>query len=1125
MKRVLALAAALLLAPLLVRLLLAQSPAPPPSQAPPPPTFTLTDLGSLNGVSWIDQENVRRGPTALNANGQVAGFRLNLAFGDQLIGFLWDTGSFTDLGTGGGPQSFAYGINNAGQIVGASNFSASGQLSAFVWQNGTMINLHPNPNEGSRAYAVNKGGDAAGFIASGGVLPVIWKGGTAAGETTLASLPCSLASCQGEALAINDLGQAAGVSVGGNVNAFRPVMWDSNGQPTDLIPEPADPGTSEANGINNNGVVIGYYQPQPQNNNQVHAFRWQSGVFTDLGTMGTDTYSGAWGINTKGDIVGTSATTFSPILGGDGGRAFLYIAATQAMYDLTTLVPGTSWRLNAGYAINDNGQIVGIGIAPDGIIHGFLLTPNITPTTTTIAPSVNPSVFGQQVSFTATVTPSDSSPNIPTGTVTFSDDTLVLGTVTLSSGTAIFTTSGLGMGAHSVTASYAGDSNFSASTSSAVNQVVNQAATSTALAASPNPANAGQSVTLTVTVTPVAPGGGIPTGTVTFLNGATTLSVTVLTPASTAAVSTSSLTTGTHSVTASYGGDTNFTGSTSTSAVTVTVQGPPPPVQITDNETIHVTDSESFADAFDSEKITVTDQVIVRAFFPVGITPPPPILSAVLNQPYSGLTFSGTGGYQNVSLSESGTVPGITFANSGASTLLSGTPTQAGTFPFTITAKDSIGNLASQNYFLVVAPSCPVIGVSPTGMLGTVVAGSVFSQRFTQFGGVGNPVWSESGALPNGLTFSSVSSLLANLGIISGVPTVPGTFPLTITATDQNGCQGSTNVSMLVVPPPVNILVNETVHVTDTESFPDVFNPEKIHVTDQVSVIPCDFNVSAASPLNLSVGGSGSTPITIASSNGCNLQVNLSTSPATSGVTISLPSTATTGGTSTAATLTVSAGPSVTPTSFTVTVTGTGGLTHLASVTVNVSASISGTTGVVQTLLNAGAITSAGVANALTSKLSAAQSAANPQTSINTVKAFQNQVQAQAGKSIATSFTLSGVTFNPANTLMSDGQGLINAYKTGMIPDPITGYVVDANGIGLAGATLSILGSDKNTVATASTDITGFYFMATTGVLVTGANYTLQVTGMPPGFTIATPATQTFTWHDAADTFSPFVLN
>ena len=144
----------------------------------------------------------------------------------------------------------------------------------------------------------------------------------------------------------------------------------------------------------------------------------------------------------------------------------------------------------------------------------------------------------------------------------------------------------------------------------------------------------------------------------------------------------------------------------------------------------------------------------------------------------------------------------MTFANSRASGLLSGTPTQAGTFPFTITAKDSIGNLASQNYSLVVATSCPAIGVSPTGTLGTLVTGSVFSQRFTQVGGVGNPVWSESGALPNGLTFSFVSSLLGNLGTLSGVPMVLGTFPLTITATDQNGCQGSTNVSILVVPPP-----------------------------------------------------------------------------------------------------------------------------------------------------------------------------------------------------------------------------------------------------------------------------------------------------------------------------------
>jgi len=178
---------------------------------------------------------------------------------------------------------------------------------------------------------------------------------------------------------------------------------------------------------------------------------------------------------------------------------------------------------------------------------------------TTLISSLNPSALGKAVTFTATVKPASGS-GTPTGTVTFNDGATVLGPGTLSSGTATFTTSGLGAGVHSITAVYGGDANFAGSTSPVLMQTVNKAASSTAVVSSNSASNRGAAVTFTATVTSSAT--GTPTGTVTFQDAATTLGPGTLS-GGTATFTTSGLTGGTHSITAIYGGDANFTGSTS----------------------------------------------------------------------------------------------------------------------------------------------------------------------------------------------------------------------------------------------------------------------------------------------------------------------------------------------------------------------------------------------------------------------------------------------------------------------------------------------------------------------------------------------------------------------------------
>ena len=181
-------------------------------------------------------------------------------------------------------------------------------------------------------------------------------------------------------------------------------------------------------------------------------------------------------------------------------------------------------------------------------------------TTTTVASSMPSSLFGQSITFMASVSPSTA-----TGTVQFLDGVNSLGTTALSGGSASLTTSALAVGAHSITTRYNGDANFTGSTSSALTQTVSAASTTTALTSSLNPSALGQQVTFTATVSPSSG----PTGTMQFFDGVNSLGTAALSGGS-ASLTTSALTAGPHSITASYSGNANFAGSTS-SALSHTV--------------------------------------------------------------------------------------------------------------------------------------------------------------------------------------------------------------------------------------------------------------------------------------------------------------------------------------------------------------------------------------------------------------------------------------------------------------------------------------------------------------------------------------------------------------------------
>jgi Bacterial Ig-like domain (group 3)/Galactose oxidase, central domain len=178
-------------------------------------------------------------------------------------------------------------------------------------------------------------------------------------------------------------------------------------------------------------------------------------------------------------------------------------------------------------------------------------------TSTAVTSSANPSAVGQSITLTAAVTASGA--GTLTGSVTFKDGpNAISGAVPLSTGTAKFATADLRQGSHSITAVYSGDSNAAASTSPILIQSVALAST-TDLSAAPNPASLGSDVTLTATV---IGSGGTPAGNITFLDGQASLGTIPLNSGK-ASFITSSLSGGTHQITAVYSGDSTYAGSTS----------------------------------------------------------------------------------------------------------------------------------------------------------------------------------------------------------------------------------------------------------------------------------------------------------------------------------------------------------------------------------------------------------------------------------------------------------------------------------------------------------------------------------------------------------------------------------
>ncbi len=219
------------------------------------------------------------------------------------------------------------------------------------------------------------------------------------------------------------------------------------------------------------------------------------------------------------------------------------LTAGVATFSTTTLTAGTH-SITASYP-GDANYAASVSNLVSEVIN------KQTGETITLTSSLNPAAFSTSVTFTATV------PNGATGTVTFYDAGTSIGTGSVTAGVATYTTSTLSVGTHSITATYGGDSNYSTVTSTAVSQVITQGTATVSISGAPNPSSYGNNVAMTITVT--GQNGVIPTGSVTLMDGGTALgSALTLDGAGKATFSVSTLTAGSHTITATYSGDANY---------------------------------------------------------------------------------------------------------------------------------------------------------------------------------------------------------------------------------------------------------------------------------------------------------------------------------------------------------------------------------------------------------------------------------------------------------------------------------------------------------------------------------------------------------------------------------------
>jgi len=302
---------------------------------------------------------------------------------------VWREGQIVDLGTLGGNQSAAYAINDRGQVAGFSTNAVPDPLSflylilgssngtqtrAFLWDKDSgMQDLVSLGGGNAFGFFLNRHGQVAGFSYTNStpnattglptIDPFLWDGSTMLDLGTLGGT-------NGMPTALNNRGQVIGFSNLSGDSSFHPFLWDQ-GKLIDLYTSTVGGNPITANAINDAGEILGAaaFPGQPSD-----AYLSRHGVATDLGHLNGDCSSEAWAMNSAGQIVLVSSSC-------DGTNVRAALWENGSLVDLNTLIPaGSSLQLFSPQAINDRGEIAGLGLPSgcqfDGLCgRAFVLIP------------------------------------------------------------------------------------------------------------------------------------------------------------------------------------------------------------------------------------------------------------------------------------------------------------------------------------------------------------------------------------------------------------------------------------------------------------------------------------------------------------------------------------------------------------------------------------------------------------------------------------------------------------------------------------------------------------------------------------------------------------------------------
>lgn len=352
---------------------------------------------------WISDSGLIVGESENNTIDPLVGAPTSLAV-------LWQDGKIVNLGTLGGNESVAVAVNNGGEVVGGamnsiadpypgrypdSNFFIFGngtEAHAFLWSAGKMQDLGTLGGPDSFAFLVNERGQVAGAsdvdfvsnVVTGGptVHPFLWQQGKMI--DLVAHAPAGMfGGSYGSVSGLNDTGQVAGTMYLAGDLTWHSFLWDAG--------EIKDLGTlggaiTTAVALNNAGHVVGRSDvtaiceicPAGDQKQLHHPFFWKDGTITDIGVVGGDTAGTAYSVNANDQVVGRTALCIkvNPNDSCESVDYHAFLWENGSIADLQTLaLPGSGITVNDALNINDRGEIVGFAALSSGDQHAVLLIP------------------------------------------------------------------------------------------------------------------------------------------------------------------------------------------------------------------------------------------------------------------------------------------------------------------------------------------------------------------------------------------------------------------------------------------------------------------------------------------------------------------------------------------------------------------------------------------------------------------------------------------------------------------------------------------------------------------------------------------------------------------------------